>query len=1028
MISAFVSKDAVSEFLKQCDFQALAYYKGLIKEGRVRVFYHFSGEQIEYVAYYQNDYAMVNITLAGKVTLMGSDFALALLIYIKEVDGSGDEEKLQSLYGNDYPTLSLYAKLGPSKAKSLLEVSDKVDTLAAKIESSNRLQASKQPSLRFIIDISSKTEFIISLRIGFTKLYINRKMGAFLRDYYSGTPVSIQKEYVNLRPNSFPEKIEKALQFVYNRAASSYYFNTNYPIHLDVEDTVDLLFLLSGEEVDYDDVTMPILPVEKVSLKLLEDGSLESSLPFKKKGLKRVGSRAMCVTEQGIELYEFVSSSAGEVYEFFKGLKGLDASFIAEELARKVLPILGEHEIEVSPEFEAKHPILRPKIEYYVGLEDNGGLSYQTKLYIGHEEVDPHVFSSFSQETGNRYQAFIDELHELDLPANGRNKDEDAVVTFLAADLLNLKTYANVFISEELQGRKLISAPSLSLRTSSGQDWFEVKLYSSGYSEEELLQLYNAYTRKKRFVRLRNEYVMLDKGAEDFRKLSESFDPSSIGVQLPLYQALKIPYLGGEMDDHVKELIENVENYGRQQLGPLPAPIEKVIRPYQRTGIQFLYNLYQLGLSGILSDDMGLGKTLQSFGLFSLIEDDKPMLVVSPKSLIYNWMQERNKWFPKLKAYILTGTPSERKALYAKMKKGGKAVYFVSYDTLRNDLDHVLDVDFSIVLLDEGQYIANANAKKSRAVKEIKARSRFALTGTPVQNSLMDLWSIFDFLLPGYFPPLAKFKDLYGGLEFASEEARKRLLVRIKPFLLGRKKKDVLAELPDKENVVMSLAMGDDQLKVYESYLAQAREMLSREDTNKINLLSMMTRLRQICISPSLFLEGEFGSAKIDALVSMLASLKASGRRAIVFSSFVGALEMVQSKCKEAGLNSESITGETSAKVRVILAERFNKSDSNIDVMLVSLKAGGTGLNLIGADTVFHLDPWWNLAAERQAEDRAHRIGQKNKVTVFKLVVQDTIEEKVLALQEKKGLLIDLTDEASLESFLTEEDYKFLLS
>lgn len=351
----------------------------------------------------------------------------------------------------------------------------------------------------------------------------------------------------------------------------------------------------------------------------------------------------------------------------------------------------------------------------------------------------------------------------------------------------------------------------------------------------------------------------------------------------------------------------------------------------------------------------------------------------------------------------------------------------MSYDTLRNDVEEIKDTEFSLVLLDEAQYIANAKALKTKAVKELHAISRIVLTGTPVQNSLNDLWSIFDFLLPGYFPPLSRYREQFGDLEFASEEARARLLAKIKPFLLGRKKNDVLKELPDKENIDIVLPMDEKQRIVYESHLAMARQYLS-EKGGMMKALSMMTRLRQICITPSLFLEGEYTSSKISALVKALCELKESGRRAIVFSSFVTALSLIKDELEKVGLTSESITGKTSAKVRVILADRFNEDDSPIDVMLVSLKAGGTGLNLTGADTVFHLDPWWNIATERQAEDRAHRIGQKNKVTVFKFLIKDSIEEKVLALQKMKGLLIDLTDEASLEGALTEEDYKFLLS
>ena len=1026
MISRMISPALLNRSSKD-DPDVIRYYQDAFQRGEVRVFYEFNDNCISYHAYFHDDYAEVSLFIDDQVSVEGGPFADALLEEIVRIDSSEDEEFLKRLYGKDYTALSLYARLGPKKAKTLLEASKKVDDLASRIEYFNRAENSRVPGLRFVIE-PGRSRYLVSLRLGFNKLYLNRKVGSFLRDYYQGMPIRIQKEYVTIKKHGFPEKIEKALQFLYNSFASDYYYAGSYPVELRLEELLQFLLLLDGEEVDYNGFTRKVLPVKKVELCLDAAGNLESNLPVNKKGMSVAGQCAVAIDDDSIQIYEFVSEASAELYNFYRGLKGIDGELFADLIARKVLPVMKEGEVTISPEFEQKHPILRPVIEYYVGLEQNGSLTFKTVLRIGHDEVGVEEFKDFSNETSNRYADFTAKLVSFGLLSNGTLNGEDAVVNFLSCDLASLKEYATVYVSEELQARHIVSMPNLSLMTSSGQDWFEVKLYSSGYTEEELLQLYGAFTRKKKYVRLKDNYILLDQENEEYRKLSEAFSPDSIGVELPLYQALKVPFLGAETDDNVRALIERVTNYNAMELGKLPKSIERAMRPYQKSGIQFLLNLYSLRLSGILSDDMGLGKTLQSFGLFSQIQEDKPILVISPKSLIYNWMEERNKWYPSLPAHILVGTPKERKAIYAKMPTSGKAVYFVSYDTLRNDLKDVQDVEFSCVLLDEGQYIANAAAQKSRAVKEIKADARFCLTGTPVQNSLMDLWSIFDFLLPGYFPPLTRFKERYGGLEFSSEEARKRLLVHIKPFLLGRKKKDVLSELPDKENITLSLPMGDEQLKVYESYLAQAREMMAGDNVSKLTLLSMMTRLRQICISPSLFLEGDFGSSKIDALADLLLELKKSGRKALVFSSFVSALEMVRVKCKELGLNPESITGETSAKVRVILAERFNKPDSNIDVMLVSLKAGGTGLNLVGADTVFHLDPWWNLAAERQAEDRAHRIGQKNKVTVFKLVTKNTIEEKVLALQEKKGLLIDLTDEASLEGFLTDEDYKFLLS
>lgn len=1027
MISAFISSSSWALIRAKLPADVEKYYRDLFARNEIRVFYSFGPLGLKYEAYYGLEYGRCTMGIQGSLICEDNPLSYALAFYVRDMDQSSEEPWLRHLYGSDYDTLSALVQIGPKKAKSFFEVSKRIDDLAYRVGKQIKAGRSLKPSVRFLLDMDGGKAHV-SMRIGFTKFYVNRKMGSFLRDYYAGQPMTIQKEHVTLPQNSFPPNIEKAFQFLYNSIAWSLYFSPNYPIVLSEEKTVQFLFLLQGEEVECNDTALMVSPAQSVALKLDEKGSLKSSLPLDIKGLRLSGSQGYVVTPERIDLYEFASSSAAELYTFYRSNNAFDPSFLAAELAKKVLPLLHESDLEIDEEFAKAHPIRRPHIDYYVSLEENNDLTFDTKFLLGEDEIDETTFAQMSSETAHRLEEFKNELERLKFPLRGQRRGEENVVLFLSTDLLALRSYANVYVSEELQKRHVASSPSVGIRAVSGEDWFSVSLYASGYSEEDLLKIYAAFTRKKKFVRLKETYVLLDHDNPSLRQLSEAFGPESIGKQLPLYQALKLPSLGGETDSAIKGLIDSVQNYGSIEIASLPKPIAKDIRGYQRTGIQFFYNLYQLGLSGILSDDMGLGKTLQSFGLFSLIEDDGPILVVSPKSLIYNWMEERNKWYPKLPAHILVGNPKERHEIYERMKKKGKAVYFVSYDTLRNDIDEVQDVEFSLVMLDEGQYISNANALKTRAVKQIKAKSRFVLTGTPIQNSLMDLWSIFDFLLPGYFPSLNHFKEIYGGLTFESDEARSRLRAKIKPFLLGRKKKDVLQELPDKENVTIALGMNDDQLKVYESYLARAKMLLQEGTGSRMNLLAALTRMRQICISPSLVLEGEFSSAKIDYLIEALTGLKQAGRKAIVFSSFVGALEMIGKACKEIGINPEFITGETSAKVRVILAERFNKPDSTIDVMLVSLKAGGTGLNLIGADTVFHLDPWWNLAAERQAEDRAHRIGQTNKVTVFKLVLKHTVEETMLELQKKKGYLIDMADEASLEGALTEEDYRFLLS
>lgn len=1028
MLSLFVSEASVANYLSRLTERQKRDYHAAFSEGRVEISFRFRNQKLTYIACYQDEYGEYSVTSEGKLEVHPADLSYALLAFVRTYDAHASEEELKNAYGEDYVLLRKLAELGPKKAKAFAEASRRIDDLAKRIELGREKTAAVPPSLRFVVK-SERGVYEVFAKVGFDRLYVNRRFGAFIMGYFQDEDVLVHRTYVSLPQNAFDPATEAGLQFLYRRLKGRYYYDDAGEVRLNPETFLDFLFAIEGSTIELDGQNVDVPRHVDVSLSLSDEGELILEPEFERKGLCQFGQRAFRLNEGKLELYQFASAAAGELFGFFQSLGGLEGSFVADELARKVLPSFSEKELKIGEGFAKQHPILRPKIEFYVGLENDSRLSFETKYYVGIEGKTADEFMAFGESFRRQRERFLEELQRLGLLETGQANSDDAIVAFLQCDLTALQTLCTVFVSEDLQRKSLAGTPQFNFESSSGEDWFSLTLHSDEYSEDELKSIYDAFVRKKKFVRLRDKFVMIDPEDAQLSALAESFDVDELGKELPLYQALKVPSITGNVDEEIKSLIAKVEDYSIVDVSALPATISSAMRPYQKAGIQFLANLYSLGLSGILSDDMGLGKTLQSFGMLSLMDTDKPILVVCPKSLVYNWMAEREKWYPDLPAYILMGSPMERQRIYANIPKAGKAAYFISYDTLRNDIEKIKGIEFACVLLDEGQYISNAVALKTRAVKMIQAEARFVLTGTPVQNSLVDLWSIFDFLLPGYFPPLRKFKEIYGGLEINSDAARKRLLGKVKPFLLGRKKKDVLTELPDKENILISIALEQNQQKVYEAHLAKARELLQGHDaTSRINILAMMTRLRQICVTPSLFLEGEYGSEKVDYLIKSLLDLKKVGRKAIVFSSFVGALSILEKRCEEAGLSTEKITGDTSAKVRVILADRFNAPDSPIDVMLVSLKAGGTGLNLIGADTVFHLDPWWNLAAERQAEDRAHRIGQKRKVTVFKLIAKGTIEEKVVSLQERKGLLIDLTDEASLDNALTDEDIRYLLS
>ena len=987
-----------------------------------RVFYSYNHKELVYETYYQGKWGLAAVPLDGAPYYQGK-LGLALAVYVYETDRSSSEEELKARYGGDYGELSLFASLSLKQITQYQKLLKDVDAFSREIVFHQEAPKTL-PAVQFVFEpFEGRAQ--VSLRIGYERFYLVRKVLPFLQDYYEKGLVQFHKQCLNLQAGSFPSPIEDAFEYLYRVALTS--FSSSSGILLSQNQLLRFLFLLEGQTVVWNDHACLIHEPITVHLKLNEQGRVEPEPSILGKGFFHEEEKGYSVDEGAIYLYQFQSKKAAGLYELSLSCNEMPESVVAPMLSERVLPALSEDELSISEGFTRKYPILRPRIAYYIGQESETSISCKTAFFSSSDEVSANAFSLLGIWHERQLEIFRNELRTLELPESGLLEGDEQIISFLKKDLSKLRKVAEVYVSEGLERKKVKGIPAFGLMTTSGEDWLSLSLTSSEYSPDELLLLYSSFRKKKRFVKLRDDYILLDEDDASFKRLAESFAPEDFGKHLPLYQALKVPALNGETDQGVRNWIDQILSYESLELPPLPEEIQAQHRPYQKNGIAFLYNLYRLGMSGMLSDDMGLGKTLQAFALFSMVKEPLPILVVCPKSLIYNWMDEKQKWAPDLKAYILDGQPKQRQALYQKMRESRKAIYFVSYDTLRNDLEQWQGIPFSLVLLDEGQYISNTHAMKTQAVKKLSAKSRFVLTGTPVQNSLLDLWSIFDFLLPGYFPPLSVFKEQYGGLEIASEESRKRLLSKIRPFMLGRKKKDVLQDLPDKETIHLSIAMSEEQRRIYEAYLLRARKALE-EGESKINVLSAMTRLRQICVSPSLFLEGEFPTGKLDYLVTSLAELKSGGRKAIVFSSFVRALELVRKACKEQGLVTETIQGDTSAEVRLILAKRFNDPQSKIDVMLVSLKAGGTGLNLIGADTVFHLDPWWNLAAERQAEDRAHRIGQTNKVTVFKLVTKDSIEEKMLSLQEKKGLLVDLADEASAGSVLTEEDYSYLLS
>ena len=505
---------------------------------------------------------------------------------------------------------------------------------------------------------------------------------------------------------------------------------------------------------------------------------------------------------------------------------------------------------------------------------------------------------------------------------------------------------------------------------------------------------------------------------------------------LPLSNAMYLDALARDDEDGLRlERSKNFRRIVRDIREPqdadtdveVPETLAPVLRDYQVTGLSWLSSLAAYGLGGILADDMGLGKTLQVIAFLLAHRDEAapPSLVVAPTSLVYNWLDEIERFAPELRARVIAGTKKEREAALASTGEDCD-VLITTYNMLKRDIKEYAGRTFRYAFLDEAQHIKNPATQNAKAVKKLRAGGRFALTGTPIENTLTELWSIFDFLMPGYLLTHQSFKARYEVPIVREENPRalKNLRRHVEPFILRRLKKDVLKELPDKVERRMMCEMTPQQEKLYRAWLLQGqkefRALLKERglDGNRMKILALLTRLRQIACDPALFLEDYAGgSGKLDLLEEIVGEAVEGGHRLLIFSQFTTMLAHVGERLTRVGVPYLYLDGSTPSLERLRLVKEFNGS-GRAPVFLISLKAGGTGLNLTGADMVIHCDPWWNPAVEDQATDRAYRLGQQKNVQVVKLITKDTIEEKIYKLQQRKKSLIDQMIQPG-ETFLT---------
>jgi len=625
---------------------------------------------------------------------------------------------------------------------------------------------------------------------------------------------------------------------------------------------------------------------------------------------------------------------------------------------------------------------------------------------------------------------------------------DDSIYNFIEEDLEEYIKISEVYTTENFNTKKIKKSDKTSVGVTVNNNLLEIDFTSLPIDKMELKEVLQKYKLNKKYHRLKDgSFINLEnnKDIEFLSTLTEGLDISYKNIedkiQLPVNRALYLDKLlkensqievttNNEYNDIIeKTIIKEDDNNVSDEL-------KDVLRDYQKVGHEWLSILDQYGFGGILADDMGLGKTIQILSVLitnkKQEKDNKASLVVAPSSLTLNWKNESEKFAKDLNILIINGYAEERKEKIKQIKNYDLVI--TSYDLLKRDIEEyeALDYVFRYIVADEAQYIKNNNTQNSKAIKRIKAKTKYALTGTPMENSLSELWSIFDFIMPGYLFTYKKFKNNYE-IPIArehDEEVLKKLKMLIEPFVLRRTKKEVLKELPDKTTIVLNNEMQEEQEKIYLSYLASARDELEEEiedkgfEQSRIKILALLTRLRQICCHPSLFISNyKDGSGKLNQCIELVKDGIQSGHKILLFSGYTSMFEIIEQALKKEGISYLKLTGKTSVKDRFELIEQFN-NDENIKVFLISLKAGGTGINLTSADMVIHYDPWWNLSVENQATDRTHRIGQTKKVQVYKLITKNSIEEKIYDLQQRKKELIDnmLSTDTKFINKLSKED------
>lgn len=746
--------------------------------------------------------------------------------------------------------------------------------------------------------------------------------------------------------------------------------------------------------------------------------------------------------EQLPEFFSVVLPKLKDGIEF----KGIDESQIEQYKPKK----LG---VKIFLDFDENDHIIADA-RFCYGEEEFNPLQQKIEIKYPRDVVAENKAINLLRKTGFMYYA---QKECFILP------DDDQIYNFLANDINEYMQKFEVMVTDNFKTKEIRQPKIGSLGVKVENNLLSIDLENLNIDVKELEEIMAKYELKKKYHKLKDgSFISLDENPdiEFIDKLMTGMDISykdleKGNVRLPVNRSLYLNQLLKTVSNtqinknaEYKKIVNGLDKENGEDDITVPASLENTLRYYQKTGYKWLKVLDNYKFGGILADDMGLGKTIQMLSIIAGYVDEtndsktlvagdekeskRASIVICPSSLTLNWQNESQKFTNKLKTLVIKGNAIERKEQISRVNDYDLVI--TSYDLLKRDIEIYKEnkYQFRFAIADEAQYLKNSNTQNAKAVKEILADTRYALTGTPIENSLAELWSIFDYIMPGYLFGYKKFKTEFETpiVKENDQKAMKKLKMLIEPFILRRTKKQVLTELPEKTITVLNNQMKEEQEKIYLSYLAQAKQEVAETinmrgfEKSHIQVLAALTRLRQICCHPSLFIKDyKDGSSKLEQCIEIVKDATEAGHKILLFSGYTSMFELIEKELNANEITYFKLTGSTKVDERIKMVDEFNEN-KDIKVFLISLKAGGTGLNLTGADMVIHYDPWWNASAENQATDRAYRIGQKNNVQVYKLITKNSIEEKIYELQQKKSELIDnmLDTKTSFISKLSKED------